>query len=131
MKTHYKLSVLFSVLLLLSACGGERRQAPLEEVVSEVNAKCPVMVDSETRIDGVELRGDSMLRYSYTLVNLEAEGLDTAQFRQLMWPGLVANIRVTGSMQQLRDAGVVFEYLYKDKNGKQACLFTIRPADYR
>jgi hypothetical protein len=117
-------------LLFFSDCS-TRRTPDLQEVVESVNAKCPQMLDAETRIDGVSLHGTDTLRYNYTLVNLNVERLDTSKFRVAMWPGILAHIRVSSDLKALKDDGTVFQYQYKDKAGRHVYLFTIAPALYR
>ena len=40
------------------------------KVVSQFNSKCPLMIDAETRMDGIEVKGENTIKYkllSYSL----------------------------------------------------------------
>jgi hypothetical protein len=37
------------------------------KVVSQFNSKCPLMIDAETRMDGIEVTGENTIKYKYTL----------------------------------------------------------------
>ncbi len=89
------------------------------------------MVDSETRIDAVELRGEDTLVYHFTLVNFQRDNIDTAQFNRAMWPGIISNIRISPEMKRLRLANVKFVYSYQDKEAKPICQFKILPKQYQ
>ena len=102
----------------------------LSEVAKAINEKCPQMLDSETRLDGIEVKDPNTLVYRYTLVNLLANNLDTAQFYRAMWPGLISNIKVSPEMKKLRENNTTIEYYYQDKTNKPVYTFRIGPADY-
>jgi hypothetical protein len=103
----------------------------LKKTVSELNAKCPQMLDSETRIDRIEVREPNTLLYKYTLINITADKVDTLEFRRILWPGIVSNIRVSREMKKLRDNKTIILYDYRDKSGKSIYLFTVSPEDYQ
>lgn len=88
------------------------------------------MLDSETRIDKVELKEPNTIVYKYTLVNLLAENMDTLKFYNAMWPGLLSYIRVSDEMKSLRNSGGSIEYCYSDKKNKEVYRFKITPKDY-
>lgn len=102
----------------------------LAEVAKVINEKCPQMLDSETRLDGIEVKDPNTLVYRYTLVNLLAENLDTAQFYRAMWPGLISNVKVSPEMKKLRENNTIIEYYYQDKTNKPVYAFRMGPSDY-
>lgn len=89
------------------------------------------MIDSETRIDRVELRGTDTLAYYFTLVNALKENIDTTQFYKVLWPGIVSNIRISPEMKKLREAQAKFVYAYQDKNAAFIYRFTVSPVHYQ
>jgi hypothetical protein len=118
-------------LVLFTHCTGNRPDAkPLEQIVADINAKCPQMIDSETRIDGIEIKANNVLAYKYTLINLSAANVDTSEFRKALWPGLLAIIRTNPELQELRNRQTVFEYNYLDKQKQFVYSFKILPRDY-
>jgi hypothetical protein len=122
--------IFFIFSFILPGCK-DSRSGELEKMISEVNQKCPKMLDPETRIDGIELRQPDTLVYKYTLVNLNVQNLDTHRFRIEMWPGILSMVRLNPSMEKLRKDNIIIQYHYKDKAGKNASVFTVRSEDYR
>lgn len=119
------------LVLVFVACSQHSVISNLPKVVETINEKCPKMIDSETRIDAVELRGEDTLVYHFTLVNFSKENIDTAQFYKAMWPGIISNIRISPEMKGLREANAKFMYVYKDKEEKSIYSFRILPQNYR
>jgi hypothetical protein len=103
----------------------------LKEIAFKLNQKCPQMIDSETRIDGLEVKEPVTLVYKYTLMNLDVKNVDTAQFRRALWPGLLSNTKISGDMKKLRDNNTTLLYAYADKYGKAILTVTITPKDYK
>jgi len=131
MKLYIKIFCLLTCLSLL-ACESETQNADeLKQIVFEFNKKCPQVIDSETRIDGLEFEDPNTLTYKYTLVNLNVQTLDTHQFYIAMWPGLLSTIKVSAEMKKLRDNDATIVYDYKDKSGKPVYVFKITPKDYK
>lgn len=127
----FRISLIFLVSLAFFACSGPNVVDNLPSVVQTINEKCPKMIDSETRIDAVELRAVDTLVYYFTLVNFQRDKIDTAQFNRAMWPGIISNIKISPEMKSLRQAEVKFIYSYQDKEAKPICQFRILPVHYR
>jgi hypothetical protein len=125
-----KMSVLPGILwMVLISCSSPDVRDDLDDVVATLNEKCPKMIDSETRIEQIDLKGDTLV-YNYSLVNFAAEKIDTSQFYQALWPGIISNIKVSPEMKKLREAKIWFHYVYLDKQAKHIYTFRISPADY-
>lgn len=131
MRLLNKISLLFSCTVLLSSCGGGETSERVEEMVQKINQKCPAMVDEETQLTHVAYDKKNTITYSYHLVHVQADMVDTAAFRKLLWPGLLANIKVDHDMKDLRDASFSFVYDYRDKAGKPILALNINPSNYR
>jgi len=131
MMLKFNFLILF-VCTLFIGCDDERaNMKELSAIATEVNAKCPQMLDSETRFDGIEVKEPNTLSYRYTLIKLLSQNVDTVQFYRMLWPGIVSNIRVSAEMKKLRENKTNIEYFYQDKNGKPIYTFRISPADYK
>ncbi len=89
-----------------------------------------MVVDSETRIDGIEMKKPNTILYKYTLVNLSVESVDTASFARALKPGIISTLKTNGDIKDFKDQNATFEYLYNDKNNKFIYLFKITPKDY-
>jgi hypothetical protein len=120
-------------IFFLAACSDDRQETldALQRSADEINAKCPQMLDSETRLDGLEVKAPDTLVYRYTLINLLAAHVDTSQFYRALWPGIISNIKVSPEMKRLRQINTVIEYDYRDKNRQPVYTFTIGPQHYK
>jgi hypothetical protein len=126
-----KIFLMIAVTALLTACSDEQLYVDdLRRIAKDVNEKCPRMVDSETRLDGLEVREPNTLVYQYTLVNVHLMPADTHQFFQSLWPGLISFVKLNKEMSKLRDNGTSIYYEYKDKSDKVVYTIKIRPEDY-
>lgn len=128
-------STLFSCFLFLVFTHCQPSAPPeksLQEIADELNKKCPQMVDSETRLDGIQIKdGNKTIVYKYTLINLSAEQVDTLAFRKALWPGILSLIKTSPAMKTLRDQETRFEYYYQDKQSQLIYNFKVAPADYK
>ncbi|MDI1353634.1 MAG: hypothetical protein PSX36_01860 [bacterium] len=89
------------------------------------------MVDSETQLDGIELKNAHTILYNYTLIHTTVAAIDTHQFYLSMWPGILSTIRVSPEMQELRDNKMSVWYHYRDGYQKDIYTFKISPSDYQ
>lgn len=102
-----------------------------------MNKNLPMMVDSVTRLDTVIVIQDKTILHSYTLLyrkkELFSNKLDSAEFAINFYKELRNDLKSSMSkagMSVYRDSGVVFEYRYKDKNGKKLTTFRFEKKDY-
>jgi cell division protein ZapA (FtsZ GTPase activity inhibitor) len=103
----------------------------LKQIAEEVNKKCPQMLDSETKFEGIDFKAPNGLIYKYTLINLSVQNVDTAQFKLALWPGILSTIKISPEMQKLRDNNTNIEYSYFDKTKKHIYTFKVSPKDYQ
>jgi len=101
------------------------------EVVSRFNKKCPMMIDSETRIDAIEIKEPNTILYKYTLVNVNVESVDTILFNAALRPGIINTLKTNPDLKDLRDVKANFEYYYKDKKNKFIYSFIVTEKDYK
>lgn len=100
-------------------------------VASELNKSCPVMVDSETRLDNTVALPDNVFQYNYTLVNVEKSKLDTVNVKNYLEPNIINQVKTSPQMQYQRDHKWTLNYCYKDKNGQYILLIKITPDRYK
>lgn len=93
------------------------------EVASELNKSCPIMVDSETRLDNTIALPDNVFQYFYTLVNMTKETTDFEFMKTQLEPTIINFVKTNPEMKFQRDHKTTVKYSYKDKNG--IFLFTI------
>lgn len=108
-----------------------QQENTLQQIATEFNKEGPRMVDSETRIEGIFIRGNKTIVYKYTLVNLLAQNADTVEFKKALRPGIISIVKLSPEMKTLREAGTNFEYEYWDKQNRFILRLKITPEDYK
>ncbi len=121
-----------ALALTLAACSNAEKEAmsAVEEQVAKINAKCPVNVDSETRLDGVQLAQGPAIIYKYTLIKVQ-DITDTVEVKKLLWPGLLAGLRTNSAMAPLKEAGFTLSYRYQSAANKYLFTVVLAPKDYK
>lgn len=97
----------------------------LEDTAQELNKKCPVMVDTETRLDSVKAE-ESKFCYFYSLVHVDTmENMEDA--KAFLTKNAQANLDTTSKMKAYRENNVNLQYVYKNRRGQKLIEFTIKP----
>jgi len=99
-------------------------------VASEINKTCPIMVDSETRLDNSVALPDKVFQYNYTLVNVDKSHADTLSMKNYLEPIITNQVKSNPQMQYQRDHKWTLNYLYKDKNGLYLLAVRVTPDKY-
>jgi len=129
--SRQKTLLLFLLSLALHACGPTAEEAQgVEAIVNKINTRCPVMIDSETRLEYLRVLPDPGLQYSYRLVNL-SDIKDTLAFKNLLLPGLLAAMRTDPDLQSMRDKSYTIIHRYESAEGRYLMSVRILPADYK
>ena len=121
-------ALFFLLICLFTGCGSD---PSLQETVAELNERCPVVLDEDTRLDAITSEGDHRLTYHFSLVRADRSSIDTAEFRRALWPGLLSNLRVSREMEKLRSDGVIVRYEYIDRHKSHVATFEFTPGHYR
>ena len=121
---------MFIVLLFSHCTNPEPIDNKALKVVTQFNSQCPVMIDAETRMDGIEIKNTNTIVYRYTLINLYVEKVDTAKFNAALRPGIINTIKTNKELDELKRIQCSFEYYYKDRENKFIYAFLITPKDY-
>jgi hypothetical protein len=99
-------------------------------VASELNKSCPVMVDSETRLDNTIALPDKVFQYNYTLVNVDKSQADTISMKNYLEPNIINQVKTNPQMQYQREHKWTLNYLYKDKKGLYLLMVKVTPDKY-
>src|SRR5512140_375633 len=59
----------------------------------EMNKRCPVMIDPETRLDKVDALSDNNLQFNYTLINRYRDSIAIGNLKQYMEPLILNKIK--------------------------------------
>lgn len=89
----------------------------LMDAASELNKNCPIMADSQTRLDNAVSLPDNVLQYNYTLINLIKDSINVSDLEKSIEPSILNTVKTSPDLQAFRDNEVTMAYNYKDKNG--------------
>ena len=103
----------------------------LNHLASEMNKNCPMMVDSQTRMDNTMAGSDKSIIYNYTLINYAKDQVDLKFFNNKLRPKILNNIKTNPQMNYLKNRDVTFVYNYNDKNGIFIISLKITPKEYK
>jgi hypothetical protein len=100
------------------------------KTASEINESCPIMVDTETRLDNTIALPSNIFQYNYTLINREKETVDIAMLKSYLEPNITNFVRTNPAMKFQRDNKITVNYYYKDKNGNYLLTISVTPEQY-
>jgi len=101
------------------------------KTASEINEACPIMIDSETRLDNTIVLPSNVFQYNYTLINMYKEDIDIDMLKTYIEPNIINFVRTNPDMKFQRDNKVTINYYYKDKDGNYLFTITITPLQYQ
>ena len=125
-KNPWYLGLVFGALV---ACGGKDPQATrsaqdmalkkrLAEIAGQANQAAPAAIDEYTRLDGAKAGPGLKLTTMYTLVNPEAEGVNSETFATKLIPVVTDGSCKNPDLRLLIDRGVVVVLEYRGNDGK-------------
>jgi hypothetical protein len=101
------------------------------DVASELNKSCPIMVDSETRLDNTVALPNNAFQYNYTLINLDKSEVIIDTVKKYLEPGIINNVKTNPDLKIYRDNKTTMIYYYKDKNGEFVYKLSVTPDMYK
>jgi hypothetical protein len=103
----------------------------LVEACADLNRKCPMMVDRETRLDSTSIGPARTWHYHYTLVHFKKEQLNLAKLEGVMQPPILKAYRTSPDLVDFRSYGVTLVYEYSDVDGVYLFAITVGPGDLK
>jgi len=100
------------------------------EAAAELNESCPIMVDSETRLDNAEVIDNDIFRYNYTLLTSVRSQMDVKGTSNYLEPLLIDQVKSNAALQIYRENRITMAYYYYDKNGSLAFKILVTPEKY-
>lgn len=97
----------------------------------ESNKSCPMMVDEYTRLDSVSAIPNKTLQYHYTLIGFDVSKLQEDAVKENLNNSILANVKSNADLQQLKDMGTTFMYVYKDEKGTAIHEYKVTPEMYK
>lgn len=101
------------------------------QTASELNKSCPIMVDSETRLDNAIALPENTFQYNYTLVNMTKEDMNVSEAENFLQPNILNSIKTNPDLKVFRDNNVIMVYNYKDNNGNHLFKLIFEPSQYK
>ncbi len=112
-----------------------RSDASIEKEIKkfsvEINQKCPLLIDTETRLDSVSPGVGREIKYFYTLVNIVKIGVDSTSAKDFLTAQIINNIKTNDQMRFMRDAEITMIYSYYDKNSDYVFQIKATKDDYQ
>ncbi len=104
----------------------------IAQAANNINKRCPMMVDSSTRLNNV-IAGADVFILNYTLVTVDQQvaPLDTMRFKQEMKTEITNITRTNPLFKSFRDEQLTIQAMYSDKAGRYICSVMVTPTDYR
>jgi hypothetical protein len=127
--------VIFGSGYLIQKFFTHKKQDNIKELMLPIakglNQSCPIMLDSETRLDSSSVSAESIFQYHYTLVNMLKVNVNIPELKQYIEPSIINNIKTNDQMKVLRDNSVTFEYIYSDKENNLITSILVTPKQYK
>ena len=112
-----------AVLCALAACDTKALNTAIElqrkvsQVAGQANGAAPAQIDADTRLDGAKAGPGLRLTIDYSLVNAEANGIDSTTFGTKLAPTITKNSCTNPDLRPLIDQGVAVVLNYSGKQG--------------
>ena len=103
----------------------------LNEISSEVNKSCPIILDDETKLDNTSVLQGNTFQYNFTLVNYTKNDIDIEKLKNILKDTLLNNIKTNAKLKPFKDNKVKLNYSYKDKDGTVLFLLEFTYDDYK
>ena len=120
----------FSLLSFSQTLTDHEVYVELQNVCQVMNASCPYMLDSETRLDNVMAFEPKTIQYNGTLVNYSKSDLNVSVLKANLEPTLVNSVKTTPELGVFREYKVTISYYYYDKYGDFLFSIIISPEKY-
>lgn len=94
-------------------------------VAKEINKKCPMPTDENTRLDSASVYNEFMITYHYTVHTVSNKEVDLKKFKTSMETSMDEKYKTDPQLAIYRDNSIAIAYDYKDKAGDFLCYFIV------
>ncbi|MHC5064098.1 MAG: hypothetical protein ACYTG5_08995 [Planctomycetota bacterium] len=102
----------------------------LNKAANDLNAQCPMMIDSETRLDRTIAGPGKKFTYLYTIMGEDLEPTDDPALWAEVRQGILNGLRSSPEMREMGDVGVSLVYQYKNEAGQHLGYVEFAPEEY-
>ena len=106
-----------------NTAGGSALNNNLFTIAKEINKKCPMATDPDTRLDSAVAFNEYMITYHYTLHTVNSKEVDLQKFKTSMETTMNEKYKTDPQLAIYRDNKIAIAYNYKDKTGQYLCYF--------
>lgn len=100
----------------------------LEAEVAGMKSRLPMQIEAGLSLTDCEVKGKT-IEYTYQLTTVTASKIDAKTFQKQAKNNTLTNLKSSEQIRQMLEGGVVYSYLYQDKNGKDVCRVDITKDD--
>ncbi len=128
-----KIILILSITLIFFSCSNTSNKSTgatgnavndnLFSVAAEINKRCPMPTDENTRMDSATVFNEYMITYHYTVHTVSNKDVDVAKFKTNMQTTMDEKYKTDPQLAVYRDNKIAIAYDYKDKNGGFLCYF--------
>lgn len=111
--------------------GGYIQQAYLEYTCKQFDKQCPMMINQDVRLEGVEVLSGKVVQYKYTLINVLKEEVNTDTLALNAAPEIIKGVKQDPQLSLFRNLDATLSYLYNDRLGIFVWKFDVTPAMYK
>ena len=108
----------------------------LQAIVKETEKGLPVQMAENVIFEKIALKNHNRLVYTYTMtdISIKKEKLTSSQIEEsetMVYEAVKVGLDADANTKEMIEAGVEFEYLYNDMDGKKFMNFVITKDDYK
>jgi hypothetical protein len=127
-----KIITILLAIAFLYSCSNAPKNMPgagtavnqnLFAVAKEINKKCPMPTDENTRLDSASVYNEFMITYHYTVHTVSNTEVDLKKFKITMETAMTEKYNTDKQLAIYRDNNIAIAYDYKDKTGDFLCYF--------
>lgn len=122
---------LVAIGIFIYTAGKGYEQKLFEFYATQNDKNCPVMINPDVRLEGVEALPEKVIQYKYTLINVLKEEVNIDTLAMNAGPGIVAGVKTAPDLKLYRDMGATFSYTYNDRLGIFIWRFDVTPDMYQ
>lgn len=135
-RTRVMIFACIALVIIFSAIQiGIKKRTPDNDVMTqaanEINTRCPMMVDSITRLDSSVALRNNVLQFNYTINNADKLNYDTAALQNTVRPLTLNALKSDPEYKVFRENDITLSFVYRDRNGSYLCSILMNANDIK
>lgn len=100
------------------------------KIANEINSHAPIIIDSTTRLDRVNVLPGQVFQYDCTLLKLDRTQIDTTLLKTEGKESMILQMKQDPKIGIFKDNNIEIQVKYLDKNGVNIASVSIYPNEY-